>query len=137
MTFQVPATVNYAAFDAIEENDSKLDDTRWYFYRYVSDQCPAWPGLLATTNREKSKLIRIIQDVATMMYSEQGSKLSARQILQQYSRFVAWQKDLPSIIGDIENNNSQALPHVLSLLYVCPPREQDSANHAESYSKIP
>jgi len=135
MTFQVPATVNYAAFDAIEENDSKLDEARWYFYRYVSDQCPAWPGLLATTNREKSKLIRIIQDVATMMYSQQGSRLSARQILQQYSRFVAWQDDLPSIIGDIENNNSQALPHVLSLLYVCPPQKQNSANHAEFYSK--
>ncbi|TVY91214.1 Nitrogen assimilation transcription factor [Lachnellula willkommii] len=116
ITFQVPVTVDYTAFDTIEEDESKLDEARWYFYRYVSDQCPAWPGLLATTNREKSKLIRIIQDVSTMMYSQQAPKLSPRQILQQYSRFVAWQDDLPSIIGDLENNNSQALPHVLSLL---------------------
>jgi hypothetical protein len=29
---------------------------------------------------------------------------------------VAWREDLPSVIDNIENNNSQALPHVLSLL---------------------
>ncbi|TVY44768.1 Nitrogen assimilation transcription factor [Lachnellula subtilissima] len=116
ITFQVPVIVNYTASDTIEEDDSKLDEARWYFYRYVNDQCPAWPGLLATTNREKSKLIGIIRDMATMMYSQPDSKISARQILQQYSRFVAWQDDLPTSIGDIENNNSQALPHVLSLL---------------------
>ena len=111
--------VDYTAFDTIEEYASESDEARWYFYRYVNDQCPAWPGLLATTNREKSKLIRIIRDVTTMMYSQPGSKLSARQILQQYSKLVAWQDELPTSIGDIENNNSQALPHVLSLLYGC------------------
>jgi len=136
MTFQVPATVDYMAFDAVEEYELTLDDARWYFYRFVSDQCPAWPGLLATTNREKSKLIRIIQDVATMLYSQQSPRLSAHNVLLQYSRFVAWKEDLPSVIGDIENNNSQALPHVLSLLYVGLPSRVDSADDAESYSEL-
>jgi hypothetical protein len=136
MTFQVPAQVDYAAFDAVEENDLTLDDARWYFYRFVSDQCPAWPGLLATTNREKAKLIRIIQDVATMLYSQQGPRLSAHNVLQQYSRFVTWKEDLPDVLGEIESNNSQALPHVLSLLYVGPTSRLNSADQAESYSGL-
>jgi hypothetical protein len=50
------------------------------------------------------------------MYSQQGPPISARHILQQYSRFVKWRDELPEVLGNIENNNSQALPHVLSLL---------------------
>ncbi|KAF4628811.1 hypothetical protein G7Y89_g9344 [Cudoniella acicularis] len=88
VTFQVPPVVQYTSFDEVGENESKLDEARWYFYRYVNDQCPAWPGLLATTNREKSKLIRIVQDVATMMYNQQGPQLSAHDVLQQYSRIL-------------------------------------------------
>jgi hypothetical protein len=72
--------------------------------------------LLATTNREKSKLTAIIQDVATLMYAHYGPQVSAHHLLQQYGRLVAWREELPGVIGNIENNNSQALPHVLSLL---------------------
>jgi Fungal specific transcription factor domain len=116
MTFQVPPLINSAIYNDIEEIDEEIDAAKWYFYRYVNDQCPAWPGLLATTNREKSKLTTIIQDVVTMMYTHYGPQISAHHLLQQYGRLVAWREDLPSVIGNIENNNSQALPHVLSLL---------------------
>jgi hypothetical protein len=116
MTFQVPPTINATPFDSIEENEDKLDEAKWYFYRFANDQCPAWSSFLATTNREKSKLIAIIQDVATTMYSQQGPQLSAHHVQQLYSRFVAWRNDLPSIIRKIKSNNTQALPHVLSLL---------------------
>lgn len=117
-TCQVPTAISYVPEGWITEIDSKLDDAKWYFYRYINDQCPAWPGLLATTNREKSKLMRIVHDVATMMYSQQGSPVSTEQVLQQYSRLVAWREGLPRVLGDVENNASQTLPHVLSLLYV-------------------
>jgi len=117
MTFQVPPPVNYPAqFDDVEENGDSVDETKWYFYRYLNDQCPAWSSFLATTNREKSKLIAIIQDMVTMMYTLYGPRLSARQVLHLYGRFVTWREDIPSAIGNIEHNNSQALPHVLSLL---------------------
>ncbi|RDL38889.1 uncharacterized protein BP5553_03229 [Venustampulla echinocandica] len=115
-TCQVPAVISYVPDEWITEIDLKLDDAKWYFYRYINDQCPAWPGLLATSNREKSKLMEIVQDVATMMYSQQSSVVSAQQVLQQYSRFISWREDLPKVLGDVENNTSQALPHVLSLL---------------------
>jgi hypothetical protein len=116
MTFQVPPIVNPPPYDNVEERDTDLDDAKWYYYRYLNDQCPAWPGLLATTNREKSKLTAIIQDVTTMLYTDRGPQISARQLLEHYGRLVTWRKELPDVVGNIENNNSQALPHVLSLL---------------------
>ncbi|PMD47099.1 hypothetical protein L207DRAFT_522551 [Hyaloscypha variabilis F] len=116
MTFQVPPTINPAVYHDCEENEEEMDAAKWYFYRYVNDQCPAWPGLLATTNREKSKLTAIIQDIVTMMYTHYGPQISAYNLLQQYGRLVAWREELPSTIGSIEENNGQALPHVLSLL---------------------
>ena len=116
MTFQVPPTVSLAPYDGVEESDDKLDDAKWYFYRYLHDQCPAWPGLLATTNREKSKLTKIIQDTSTMLYTQEGPRISAGQLLELYSRFSRWRAELPEILGNVEKNNSQALPHVLSLL---------------------
>jgi len=100
----------------IDDPDNKLDDAKWYFYRYMRDSCPAWPGLLATTNREKSKLIGIISDVSAMMYSEHAAPVNALAVLQQYSRLVTWRGELPETIGNIEYSSSQALPHVLSLL---------------------
>ncbi len=116
MTFQVPPDIQSVPYREVEDDDEEIDAAKWYFYRYVNDQCPAWPGLLATTNREKSKLTLIIQDVVTMMYTHHGSQVSASSLLQQYGRLVAWREKLPSVIGNIKNNNGQALPHVLSLL---------------------
>lgn len=119
MTFHLPSTIALIPFENPEDDES-LDDAKWYFYRFVDDQCPAWPSLLATTNREKSKLIDIIQDVVTMMYGRQSPGIDASQILQQYSRYATWRRELPSVIGNIENNTGQALPHVLCLLSVLP-----------------
>jgi hypothetical protein len=113
----VPPPFVAAHFEGLDNVDENVDDGRkWYFYRYFNDSCPAWPGLLATTDREKSKLMAIINDAATMMYSSHGPMLTADDVLHLYGRFVIWRKDLPSSIGNIESYNSQALPHVLSLL---------------------
>jgi hypothetical protein len=116
VTFQIPPKIDTEPFDGIDSNDDKLDEANWHFYRYVNDRVPAWPSFQATTNREKSKLVSIVQDVTTAMYSQQGRQLSAQHVLQLYGRFVTWRDDLPSSIGNIERNKSQALPHVLSLL---------------------
>ena len=60
--------------------------------------------------------MNINRDVTTMLYNPSGPPIQAAQILQQYARYIEWRESLPKSIGDIENNNSQALPHVLSLL---------------------
>jgi hypothetical protein len=116
MTFQIPTSLKEDLPKSIDNIDDELDEAKWYFYRFVNDQCPAWSGLVATTNREKAKLMDISKDVTTMLYNPTGPLIQASQILQQYARYVSWRERLPSSIGDIENNNSQALPHVLSLL---------------------
>lgn len=116
MTFQMPPSFTQISLETSKEKDEELDNAKWYFYRYVNDQCPAWSGLMASTNREKIKLIDIINDVTTMFYNTSGPPIQADHILQHYTRYLHWREGLPSSIGDIENNNSQALPHVLSLL---------------------
>ncbi|KAH8586833.1 hypothetical protein B0O99DRAFT_695099 [Bisporella sp. PMI_857] len=116
ITFQVPPAVRHDYFEKFEYSDTKLDEAKWYFYRQPHDRCPAWPGLLGTTNRQKWKLNSIISEVTTTMYSTSGAPIQARQILDFYRRFVSWRRELPASIADTESNSSQALPHVLSLL---------------------
>jgi len=116
MTSQVPPAITSIPFDDEDDSDDELDAAKWYFYRYVNDQCPAWPGLIATTNREKSKLIAIMDDVGKMMYTQHGPKITPQNVLHQYSRYQDWHNELPGSIGNIEKNTTQALPHVLSLL---------------------
>jgi len=114
--YQVPTRSRPGSHESINQNDEDtIDNHKWGYYRYVNDKTPAWAGLLATTNREKAKLIDIIKDSTTLMYSP-GQTIYARQVLQLYDRFMGWRSDLPASIGNIEKNNSQPLPHVLSLL---------------------
>lgn len=115
MTFQFPSVLGFRAVEDTHDEEAYLDDSPWYFYRYENDQCPLWPGLLATTSREKMKLIDIINDVSVMIYSPLSNSITARQVLEQYGRFVAWRAALPPTLGDAETN-TQALPHILSLL---------------------
>jgi len=113
----VPPRIVTARFEGLEDIDDNADDLRkWYFYRYFGDETPGWPALLATTDREKSKLMKIINDAATLMYSTEGARLTAAVVLDIYARFVAWRRMLPQSIGNIDSYKSQALPHVLSLL---------------------
>lgn len=118
MTFQIPNLPHPLPFEPIDDGDKRLDDPPWYFYRDPSDECPEWPGLLATTNREKAKLIEIINEVVSMHYSPYKTHIQARDVCQAYSKLVSWWEALPAVIGNVEDNSAQALPHVLSLLFV-------------------
>ncbi|KAH6704353.1 hypothetical protein BKA61DRAFT_188076 [Leptodontidium sp. MPI-SDFR-AT-0119] len=116
MTFQAPPIVESAAYYSIEEVDAILDNGNWYHYRFAKEQPEARRSLLATTNREKSKLNAILQDIATMIYSQRGPSISARQFLYQYGRLRAWREELPDELGNFEDSNQHVLPHVLYLL---------------------
>jgi hypothetical protein len=115
VTFRSPPVLSFCAVEDTHDKESSLDELPWYFYPNEDDQCPAWPSLLATTNREKMKLISIIDDVTWMMYGSSSKVITARQVLEHYGRFIAWRTALPQILGDVEHN-SQTLPHVLSML---------------------
>lgn len=114
----MPIPIRPIVHEVDEGDDHHLDEAQWYYYRYVNDQCPAWSGLVGTTNNEKAKLTSIIHDVNMMLYNPAGQRIKARQILEQYARYLEWRKMLPSAISDAGSNNSPALPHVLSLLLV-------------------
>jgi len=116
MTFQVPPIVESATDDSTEEADNNLDNGNWYPYKHAKEQPEPRRSLLATTNREKSKLNVILQDIATIIYSQRGSPVSARQFLYQYGRLRTWREELPDELADFEDSTRYALPHVLYLL---------------------
>ncbi|KFY04044.1 hypothetical protein V490_00014 [Pseudogymnoascus sp. VKM F-3557] len=115
VTFQFPSVLGFRAVEDTHDEEAYLDDSPWHFYRYEDDQCPLWPGLLATTSREKMKLIDIIKDVSVIIYSPLSNFITARHVLEQYGRFIAWRTALPPTLGNAETS-IQALPHILSLL---------------------
>jgi hypothetical protein len=47
MTFQVPPIVTAPPVNSSNGAEDKLDEAQWHCYRFVNDQCPAWPSLLA------------------------------------------------------------------------------------------
>lgn len=115
MTFQFPSLLEIREVENTHDEEDSLDELPWYFYRHEEERCPAWPSLLATTNREKIKLISIINDVSMMLCNPLSNTITARQVLEQHGKFVDWKVALPTILGDAETI-TQALPHVLSLL---------------------
>ncbi|KAL3428502.1 nitrogen assimilation transcription factor nit-4 (fungal specific transcription factor) [Phlyctema vagabunda] len=117
MTFQVPDTAGLAHMVILETSDIHLDNAKWYLYRYTTDKFPSsLPGLQATTNREKSRLLGIVTEILTTMYARHGPQARAIDVLQLYARLLAWRSNLPVELADGDHVDSHALPHVLSLL---------------------
>ncbi|XMA13649.1 hypothetical protein WAI453_006440 [Rhynchosporium graminicola] len=116
MTFQPPPILESAVYNSTEEADDILDNKNWYPYRFSKEQPDARWSLLATTNREKSKLNAILQDIAMMIYAQRGISISARQFLFQYGRLRTWREQLPDVLSSFEDGNEKVLPHVLYLL---------------------
>ncbi|RDW58156.1 hypothetical protein BP6252_13567 [Coleophoma cylindrospora] len=119
MTFQAPAGYNLAqqCTNDVEDGDAQLDKAKWYLYRHPGDRYPsAWPGLLATTNREKTKLMKIVHEIVTVMYARQGPQSAAVDILQLYARLLRWREALPEELQETVGSKSNPLPHILSLL---------------------
>ncbi|OBT66212.1 hypothetical protein VE03_04312 [Pseudogymnoascus sp. 23342-1-I1] len=115
VTFQFPLILRFCDVENTHDEDASHDELPWYFYRYEGDQFPASQSHLATTNREKIKLISIINSVSMMICCPLSTTITARQVLEQYRKFVTWRAELPPILAEAETS-TQALPHVLSLL---------------------
>jgi hypothetical protein len=113
---QVAPAINIPPQNGIQDFDEKLDSAVWHIYPGGSDPPFGRPGLLATTNVERSKLVTIIEGAVAMMYSQHGPRVTAQQVLQQYDKFVAWRHELSHRLAGLAGNDGQALPHVLSLL---------------------
>lgn len=114
VTFQKPISSKPSTFDALGDEE-KLDGFSWYDYRYQGDAFQASPGLFATANREKVKLVEIIHAI-TSMYCGPEQHVSANQVLLQYERLLRWRSNLPNSILDFETTGGPVLPHIVSLL---------------------
>lgn len=115
MTFQAPILSLNVPVEPLGDVNAQTDQSHWYHYRFEADQPPAWPCLLATTMQERAKLTRIIRDVTELYHGHHRADISATQILELHKRYTNWREELSASLGDIENQ-SQALPHVLTML---------------------
>lgn len=120
MAFRIPHVIDMTFVRENAVDDERLDMTRWHIYSTPKGVVSSWPSLQATTTRQKSKLIGIVHDMTTILYSESDPPISARTILDLYKRFILWREDFAeALIGVAAENNGHGLPHILSLLYVC------------------
>jgi hypothetical protein len=113
MTFRLPNAIKIISTQHL---DTTMNQTPWFCYRHVNDKCYARESWLATTTKEKEKLLAITDDVTSMFYNSTKEPIQAHRIFQQFERYHSWHDNLPSAIRNFEDNASQALPHVLSLL---------------------
>ncbi|KAF7880489.1 uncharacterized protein EAF02_007335 [Botrytis sinoallii] len=94
-----------------------VDNLSWAPYRFPTEftSVPIFPCLTATTNREKMKLVDIINDITILLYNTTGPQISAEALWIIYRRLLTWYEDLPGSIARIGGEEIQTLPHVLSL----------------------
>lgn len=113
MTFQVPPTIHIHPTRAIESLNELCNTNTC---SSGNDPPPDQATLFAIANREKSKLIEIIGDAVTLMYTQHGPQITALQVLQLYNRFISWHDGLSSTIANVAGEHGQAPHYVLSLL---------------------
>lgn len=114
MTFQIPPAIDIPTHGIQSLNE--LYNAKSNIRASGSVSPHVQPGLFATANQEKFKLVAIIGDAVTLMYTQNGPLITALQVLQLYGRFVSWRDGLSSEIASVFNGDGQAPPHVLSLL---------------------
>ena len=119
MTCQIPVVIDGDGFGLAAVSDVDMDARPWHLYRYANEaEDISVPGLYATTNREKSKLIDIIGVASTMLYDLNTGSVKANHVLDVYNRFVKWRAELRDNLKDLGDRQTPARPHVLSLWYV-------------------
>lgn len=91
MTFQAPILSLNVPVEPLGDVNAQTDQSHWYHYR------------------------RIIRDVTELYHGHHRADISATQILELHKRYTKWREELSASLGDIENQ-SQALPHVLTML---------------------
>ena len=119
MTFRVPHAIDISYVRDNVLDDKQLDLTRWHIYSTPSSLVPSRPSFQATTTRQKAKLIAIVYDMTTTLYSHRNPPISARSILDLYGRFLLWREEFAKALVSLDTTNSgYGLPHILSLLSV-------------------
>lgn len=87
----------------------------FYFTRHTGCfSSPPQPRSIMLTAREHAKLCKIIHTTVASFYNGHDFTLSAKAVLEQYRKFLAWRDRLPEEVADADGE-SQPLPHVLYL----------------------
>lgn len=89
----------------------------WRYYRIPGDRTniPRRPSYAILTACHQAQLYRIVHETINMFCGAHG-KITARDLLERYRRYLTWKDNLPAQIAHVDMN-AQALPHILFLQY--------------------
>ncbi|KAI9824068.1 MAG: hypothetical protein M1832_002136 [Thelocarpon impressellum] len=107
-----PRLLNHNVLDGVRLD---REDGQWRQYRQVEDlQTPTQPSLSLLATFESTRFLQIVQDTNALFYDNLASVISARALLTQYRRYLAWREELPGPLATLEPGE-RPLPHVIFL----------------------
>ncbi|KAI9821198.1 MAG: hypothetical protein M1827_003932 [Pycnora praestabilis] len=113
-THQIPSNARVPAEDVFPDVDL-ASDAAWRFYRHSGNaDVPEQPSSATLTALENAKLFRIIHHTINMFYDGHSNDISAKDIMQQFKRLLAWKDELSENVALLEKD-AAALPHTLTL----------------------
>ncbi|KAI9750970.1 MAG: hypothetical protein M4579_006230 [Chaenotheca gracillima] len=94
---------------------SNAKERPWRFYRQqADDSLPSRPSLAILLSSEFARFLQIIQDTNAFYYTNRAAKVTAKEVLSQHVRKMAWKTALPHAISEI-GEDLPSLPHTFFL----------------------
>ncbi|KAI9799400.1 MAG: hypothetical protein M1833_004100 [Piccolia ochrophora] len=91
------------------------DNSMWRFYRFPHDQWLATrPSLAILTACELAKFAHHVRETTGLFYVNHRRNITARKVLTQYKRYLAWKENLPAPLSIVDSSPG-ALPHFFFL----------------------
>jgi len=117
MTYQKPAAPLSTTLEVFTNVQSDTELDYWQPYRTPGDSTQVEsPSHAIQTAKEMAKLSQIIHECINVYCGSRG-KVSAKNIIALYGRFLEWKDSLSEDLS-ITAANVEFLPHVLCLQYV-------------------
>ncbi|MCJ1389446.1 hypothetical protein MMC18_002303 [Xylographa bjoerkii] len=114
-TFQVPTLYQIPSSLDLPDYSFNKDISPWQFYRHLRDNSePEQPSYITYTSSAHAKLLRIIHDTLALFYHGHERTVTAKDLMEQYGRYIAWKEDLPEEIA-LKDETAHALPHVIAI----------------------
>ncbi|MCJ1379996.1 hypothetical protein MMC17_003099 [Xylographa soralifera] len=114
-TFQVPTLYQIPSSLNLPDYSFNKDTSPWQLYRHLKDSSePEQASYITHSSSAHAKLLRIIHDTLALFYHGHERTVTAKDLIEQYTRYITWKDELPDEIS-MKDETTQALPHVIAI----------------------
>ncbi|KAI9851076.1 MAG: hypothetical protein M1838_004508 [Thelocarpon superellum] len=114
-TYECSESSHLAAANVLDGVRLDREDSKWRLYRHVDDiHNPPQPSLALLAANESARFLQIVQDTNALFYDTRATVVTARDVLIQYKRYLAWRDELPEAIAQLDMADVP-LPHLVFL----------------------